>query len=436
MPKILTIGNTSFPFDEELFAMYLENQPNLVRNAMIGSGAMVDDAYIAGLIANGSNVYTCPFYNELADGDEDNYDGVDDMSLDEITGSRQTGVVFGRMKGWQAAQFVADLTAANPMAAITARIGRWYQTQTQKRIIGITNAVLGVSGMGSHSISKSTLGATSLSDATQEIWGDHKDACAMAIMHSAVAQEYEDMERVDYLKYTDENGLSREVKIIEINGIHCLIDDGMPWKWTATAAGVYTITVGGTVAEGDNITVNGVTITLDSTSGASAAAAATALKTALEADAAFNASYGLSRSNGVLTATEKSGHYGEGIPTGSIASTAGTLAFAEGTAPANRKKLYDTFLYGYGALRYAPGPVTRPVETWRDPKTKGGIDMIGTRRRETIHPNGFSFTMGSGAGWTESPTNAQLFDSSNWGLAYSDDRAVMIGKMVSPGHAA
>lgn len=436
MAKILTIGNTVFPFDEELFAMYFENQPNLVRDALVNSGAMVDDAYIAGMIANGGNVYTCPFYNELADGDEDNYDGVDDMSLDEITGSRQTGVVYGRMKGWEAAQFVADLTTANPMAAITARIGRWYQHQTQKRIIGITQAVLGVSGMSSHAVTKSSLGASTLSDATQEIWGDNKGACAMAIMHSAVAQEYEDLNRANNLLYNDANGMTREVRVVNINGIDCLIDDGMPWAWTATAAGVYTIAVGGTVASGDKITVNGVTITLDSTSGADAAAAATALKTALEADAAFNAAYGMTRSSGTLTVTEKSGHYGVGIPTGKIESSAGTLTFTQTTAPANRSKLYDTFLYGHGALRFAKGPVTKPVETWRDPKTKGGIDMIGTRRRETIHPNGFSFTLGSGSGWTESPTNAQLFDSSNWGLAYSDDRAIMIGKMTSPGHSA
>ena len=46
---------------------------------MVSSGAMVEDAYIASLIANGSNQYTFPFYNELADEDEDNYDGKTDI---------------------------------------------------------------------------------------------------------------------------------------------------------------------------------------------------------------------------------------------------------------------------------------------------------------------------------------------------------------------
>lgn len=337
MPGTITIGSTSFPFDAEIFALHFENQPNLLRDAMVSSGAMVEDAYIASMIQNGSNVYTIPFYNELADGDEDNYDGQTDMSTDEITGASQSGVVFGRMKAWEAPQFVADFTTANPMAAIAARINPWYVHQTQKRIIGITNAVLSVDKMKSHAVAKSALTENTLSDVTQEIWGDNKDSIAMAIMHSAVAQEFEDLNRANYLKYTDVNGMTREVRTITVNGIMCIIDDGMP----VTAA------------------------------------------------------------------------------------TTG-----EGATPA----MYDTYLFGRGALRRANAPVTMPVETWRDPKTKGGIDFIGTRRRETIHPNGFTFKPPTAM--TASPTNAQLFNKANWSLAYSDPRGILIGKMTTPGHAA
>ena len=437
MPGTISLGSYTIPFDEEIFAAYLQNEPDLVTDAMIQSGIMVEDPFIASLIQGGGNVYTIPFYSNLADSSDNNYDGKTDITLDTMGASHQTGVVYGRAHGWFADDFVADFTAANPMAAIAARVNKYWMNKKQARTIGMVDAVLSKSAMAANTVTKSTVGGTSLSDATQEIWGEHKRSVGLAIMHSAVAQTYEDLQRVEYLKYTDPNGVTRALQIFEINGIATIIDNGVPKSMTdATSAGVYTIAVGGTVASGDKITVNGVSITLDATSGADAAAAATALKTALEADATFNATYGLSRSSGTLTATEKSGHYGAGKPEGSIVSTAGKITIGETTAPANRSKLYDSYLYGYGALRFAKAPVTKPVETWRDPKTKGGIDMIGTRRRETIHPNGFSFTLGSGAGWTESPTNPQLFDSSNWGLAYSDPRAIMIGKMTSPGHSA
>lgn len=344
MPAILTIGDTKFPFDEELFALEFENQPNLLRDAMVSSGAMVEDAYIASLISNGSNFYTFPFYDELADGDEDNYDGQTDMTASTISGSSQSGVVFGRMKAWKAPQFAADITTAHPLAAIAARINPWYTHQTQKRIIGITDAVLGINDMKNHVVAKDKLTENTLSDVTQEIWGDAKDNITMAIMHSAVAQEFEDLNRANYLKYTDANGMTREVRTITVNGILCIIDDGVPFTAAKAASG-----------SGDNAT------------------------------------------------------------------------------PAS-DALYDTYLFGVGALRHASAPVSNPVETWRDPVKNGGVDFIGTRRRETIHPNGFTFK--KPASMTDSPTNAQLFAKANWELAYSDPRAIFIGKMTTPGHSA
>lgn len=334
MAGTLTIGNTKYPFDAEIFALEWGQVPDLVRTAMVNSGAMVEDAHIASLIANGSNTYTIPFYNDLADGDEDNYDGKTDMTADESTGGMQTGVVYGRMKSWKAPQFAADFTTAKPMAHIASRIAPWYNRQTQKRIIGITDGVLSVTGMASHAVTKAKLNENTLSDVTQEIWGDNKGSIAMAIMHSAVAQEFEDLNRANFLKYTDANGMTATVRTINVNGITCIIDDGMP----------------------------------------------------------------------VAAGTEGGG------------------------------AMYDTYLFGIGALRHASAPVTMPVETWRDPVKFGGIDFIGTRRRETIHPNGMSFKAPASMG--ESPTNAQLFAKANWAMAYPDAKGILIGKMTTPGHEA
>jgi len=305
MPGTISLGSYTIPFDEEIFAAYLQNEPDLVTDAMIQSGIMVEDPFIASLIQGGGNVYTIPFYSNLADSSDNNYDGKTDITLDTMGASHQTGVVYGRAHGWFADDFVADFTAANPMAAIAARVNKYWMNKKQARTIGMVDAVLSKSAMAANTVTKSTVGGTSLSDATQEIWGEHKRSVGLAIMHSAVAQTYEDLQRVEYLKYTDPNGVTRALQIFEINGIATIIDDGVPKSMTdATSAGVYTIAVGGTVASGDKITVNGVTVTLDSTSGADATAAATALKSALEADETFNATYGMTRSTSTLTVTE------------------------------------------------------------------------------------------------------------------------------------
>ena len=77
--------------------------------------------------------------------------------------------------------------------------------------------------------------------------------------------------------------------------------------------GVYTLTISTALASGEELIVDGVTYT-PAEADTTASAQATALKTALEANALVNAKYTITRNNGVLTFTEKSGKYGVGAP--------------------------------------------------------------------------------------------------------------------------
>ena len=94
----------------------------------------------------------------------------------------------------------------------------------------------------------------------------------------------------------------------------------------------------------------------------------------------------------------------DGVPT--TAATGGSSA-----TPAT----YTTYLLARGALRHAYANVEVPVEVQRDPRTAGGKNFLYTRVRETVHPDGFSFTKPK-TGYNGSPTDAQLFDKANWGL--------------------
>ncbi len=431
MPSTLTIGGETFPFDAELFQMYFEAEPDLVTNAMVQSGAMVENAAIASLIANGSATYAIPFYNGLANDEDDNYDGTTDITLSVITGASQTGVVYGRSHAWQSTDFVADFTAANPIAAIAARMAKYWQTRRQRRLIGIADAVLASALSSNVKVASSGITPTILSDAAQEFWGEHKGMASMAIMHSAIAQKFEDIQRVEYLKYTDPNGVTRALPVYDINGLKAIIDDSVPTQLSgATGAGVYTVKFAGTFAPGQKVTVCGTALVLDATSAASATAVATAVVTAL----GTMADYSLSRSTDTITFTEKSGHYGAGAPTANVVSTTGgSVAVATTTAPAGATVLYSTYLFGAGAIHHAPAPVAHPFFVDRDELKNGGIEFLGNRLRETIHPNGLTYTLAAG---TNSPSDAQLFDSSKWSLAYSDTKMIPFGKVLTPAAVA
>ena len=88
--------------------------------------------------------------------------------------------------------------------------------------------------------------------------------------------------------------------------------------------GVYTVTIGGTVAEGDKFTVAGVETTMGSGDDTAAEAA-----TAIAAKSYTN--YTASADGAVVTLTEKSNKEGTGAPAVSKVSTAGTIAVATTT---------------------------------------------------------------------------------------------------------
>ena len=62
------------------------------------------------------------------------------------------------------------------------------------------------------------------------------------------------------MKYTDKDGIERELQIGTLNGRTVLVDDSMPAVETVTTLevqGVYTITVNTAGTDGNTITVDG-----------------------------------------------------------------------------------------------------------------------------------------------------------------------------------
>lgn len=103
------------------------------------------------------------------------------------------------------------------------------------------------------------------------------------------------------------------------------------------------------------------------------------------------------------------------------------------SASATGEREYTTYFFGAGAFQYAPAPVKHPVEPYRVPLKEGGYDILITRWRETLHPNGFSFALPPN---TVSPTNAQLGEgattASNWSIV-EDPLLIPIARLITNG---
>ena len=100
----------------------------------------------------------------------------------------------------------------------------------------------------------------------------------------------------------------------------------------------------------------------------------------------------------------------------------------------NTAKDYTTYLFGVGAIQMASAPVQHPSEISRVVLTAGGYDLLATRLRETLHPNGFSYTLPTAGGGSivSSPTDAQLGAAAQWKVV-TDPKNIAIARLISNG---
>lgn len=241
--------NLNFPFDAEVFNYNWENTPDLILTTMLDSGAVVYDKEIERLIANGSNFFTTPFYN-LLDGTEDVYNGVNEFADNTLTGGSYSGVVYGRMKKFSATSFIKDFNSgADPMQQIVDGVAQYYIKKRQTRLINILEGLFGISATewnkhktdiatdGATATDANKIGATTINDACVKACGDNASGFSLVIAHSVVANKLNTLQLLEFSKYTDSQGITRDLPIGTINGKTLIVNDNVPVADSASASG-------------------------------------------------------------------------------------------------------------------------------------------------------------------------------------------------------
>lgn len=445
-------------FNSEVFQQYVDRIPNTKLNELVRSRAIRQRPDLVSAMQDqvGGNYITTPLLGLIRGAKPVNYDGKTNITSNNTKTFSHSRVVVGRANAWTEKDFSYDITGGvDFMENVAQQIADYWDDIDQDTIVSILKGVFSMSdAAGLEFVNKHTynvtaknnsegttgvMDATTLNTAMQRACGDNKGIFSLAIMHSYVATNLENLKVLVYLKYNDANGMERDLAMATLNGRLVMIDDSMPTEQIETTAGVYEITIGGTPATGDVITIGGVATTLDATSSASATAAATAVKASLDADTAFTAKYTVTRNSAKLTFTENTKHYGEGMPVATVVGDA-TLTSETKTEPVVNTA-YTTFVLGDGAIEYTNCGAKVPYEMDRDPKVNGGEDTLYTRQRKCFAPYGISFT-GINDLQSLSPTNEELETGSHWELVnsnensnkeYIDHKAIAIARIISLG---
>lgn len=245
-------------FNAEVFGAYVDKTPNLSRNELLRSRAVKSRQDIAGTFADqvGGNYAVIPIFGRIG-GDALNYDGSTDITATSSKTYTQGRIVVGRAKAWSEKDFSYDITGGvDFLAQAASQVGEYWDDVDQKTLLSTLAGIFSMTGAENlkfvdghtYDISARTdgmgvFGAATLNTAMQKALGDNKAKFSLAVMHSAVATGLENLQLLDYMKYTDKDGIQRNLALATLNGRTVLIDDGMPVEE------VPAVTTGGSEAE-------------------------------------------------------------------------------------------------------------------------------------------------------------------------------------------
>lgn len=238
-------------FNPQAFGHYVKNIPNVKRTELAKSGAVgVNENARASLAAQTGSLYTrVPYFGLISGETSQNNDGNTDIESTNTTTYEQGFVTASRMDAWTERSFSKNITAGvDFMNNVAKQIATYKQEVRQAMLLAILKGVFSMKTTGSTAAAKAAkeflerhvyditaltgeeafVGAATLNKAAQKACGDNKAIFKLAIMHSEVATNLENLRLLKYMTYTDADGITRDLEIGTWNGRTVLIDDGMP----------------------------------------------------------------------------------------------------------------------------------------------------------------------------------------------------------------
>lgn len=235
-------------FNPQAFGAYVDRIPQLKKNELIKSRALKGNAEIRNAFSSqsGTAYAILPMY-DLLDGEVLNYDGQTDITATGTTTYERGVVVIGRAKAWTEMDFSEDITGgAGFMDNVANQVSEYFDAVDQSTLLAILQGIYSMTGteneefVYNHTYDITDAGdgvvtPETLNSAIQKAGGDNKNRFKLAIMHSVVATNLENLNLLAYLKQTDRHGVQRDLTLATWNGRTVIIDDDMPVEDVASS---------------------------------------------------------------------------------------------------------------------------------------------------------------------------------------------------------
>ena len=238
-------------FNPQAFGAYVNRIPNVTKNELAKSGAVGSNEQARAALGNqtGSLYARIPYFGRIDGSTSQNNDGATDIASTNTTTYEQGFVVASRMDSWTERSFSKNITAGvDFMDNVATQIADYKFDVKQAMLLAILKGVYAMSTEGDtvaavaakEFVEKHTfdisgeadeaamVGSTTLNKAIQQACGDNKNVFKLAVMHSEVATNLENIKLLKYMTQTDADGIQKELALATWNGRTVLIDDNMP----------------------------------------------------------------------------------------------------------------------------------------------------------------------------------------------------------------
>lgn len=232
-------------FNGEVFGRYVERVPDLKRNELLKAGVLRPRPDLGTMLdeQTGGNFITVPMKG-LLDGEVLNYDGSTDITATSTDTFSQSMIVVGRAKAWVEKDFSYELTGVDFMDNVAEQVSKYFENVDQDTILAILKGIFAMTSddMAKHvtdisgNADANVFGVTTLNSAINKACGQNKGIFKVIIMHSDVSTNLENLRLIEYMKYTDKDGIQRDLGIATLNGKVVLIDDSMPLEEVAESS--------------------------------------------------------------------------------------------------------------------------------------------------------------------------------------------------------
>ena len=222
-------------YNDNVFEKYLKTLPSTKENGLINSAIFKRVSKYGAKLSEQTGGYfiTEPIKGRIG-GEPVNYDGATNITSNERDTYFQTKIAIGRANAWGEDDFVTELTGTNFMAE-AQEVKDYWDGIKQRLALSILKGIFGMADASNDNfVSKHTyevegnLSADDCNKASQKALGDKKANLKVMVMHSAVSTNLEGLQLINFLKYTDKDGIERDLTIGQYNGKLVIVDDDMP----------------------------------------------------------------------------------------------------------------------------------------------------------------------------------------------------------------